>query len=259
MATVLVIEDHAVNLALMSYLLKAFGHQVLTASDGEEGLATARERLPDLVLLDIELPGMSGIDVARELRSDARTAHIPLLAVTASAMRGDRERLMALGFDGYASKPIDPRQFNAWIDGFLRPAAPQATQPLLLVVDDMPTNLLLKRSCLMPLGFRVLTATRADEALAMARINRPDLILSDVGMADGDGFEFMAQVKQVPGLRDVPFIFITSTHHDLEMQQRALALGAARYLMRPISPEDLVAEVRACLAAAGGAGDRIDP
>ncbi|MBQ1761310.1 MAG: two-component system response regulator, partial [Aquincola sp.] len=65
-------------------------------------------------------------------------------------------------------------------------------------------------------------------------------------------------VKQVPGLRDVPFIFITSTHYDLAMQQRALAMGAARYLMRPIAPELLVAEVRACLAAAAG-GDRIGP
>lgn len=258
MAVILVVEDHAINLSLMSYLLKAFGHAVLTASDGEQGLAIAREQLPDLVLLDIELPGMSGIDVAGALRADERTAHLPLLAVTASAMRGDRERLLGLGFDGYASKPIDPRTFTGWIEGFLKPPAPQAEQPLLLVVDDVPTNLLLKRSCLMPMGFRVLTATRADEALAMARINRPDLILSDVGMADGDGFEFMEQVKQVPGLRDVPFIFITSTHHDLAMQQRALAMGAARYLMRPIAPELLVAEVRACLAAAAG-GDRIGP
>lgn len=251
MARVLVIEDHAVNLALMSYLLKAFGHEVVGAADGEQGVALAREQVPDLVLLDIELPGMSGVDVARALRADPRTAHVPLLAVTASAMRGDRERLMAMGFDGYASKPIDPRTFNGWIEGFLRPPAPLAAQPLLLVVDDVPANLLFKRSCFVPLGFRVLTASRPDEALAMARFNRPDLILSDVGMAEGDGFEFITRVKQTPALRDVPFIFITSTHHDSVSEQRALALGAARYLMRPISPEALVAQVRECLA--GGA------
>lgn len=251
MARILVIEDHAVNLALMSYLLKAYRHEVIGAVDGEQGLALARETVPDLVLLDVELPGMSGIDVARALRADVRTAHVPLLAVTASAMRGDRERLMSMGFDGYASKPIDPKTFNGWIEGFLRPAATAAgdaeRSPLLLVVDDVPANLLLKRSCLVPLGFRVLTAPRPDEALAMARFNPPDLILSDVGMPEGGGFEFIQQVKQIPGLRDVPFIFITSTHHDLALQQQAIALGATRYLMRPLSPEQLVAEVRACL------------
>ncbi|MFN6995889.1 MAG: response regulator [Aquincola tertiaricarbonis] len=249
MARILVIEDHAVNLALMTYLLKAYQHEVIGAIDGEQGLALARESVPDLVLLDVELPGMSGIDVARALRADVRTAHVPLLAVTASAMRGDRERLMSMGFDGYASKPIDPKTFNGWIEGFLRPAAApgDAGQPLLLVVDDVPANLLLKRSCLVPLGFRVLTAHRPDEALAMARYNPPDLILSDVGMPEGGGFDFIQQVKQVPALRDVPFIFITSTHHDSVMEQQALALGATRYLMRPLSPEQLVAEVRACL------------
>ncbi|MEF7613367.1 response regulator [Aquincola sp. MAHUQ-54] len=247
MARILVIEDHAVNLALMTYLLKAFKHEVLSAADGEQGVAIACEQVPDLVICDIELPGMSGIDVAQALRADARTAEVPLLAVTASAMRGDRERLLAVGFDGYASKPIDPKAFPTWIEGYLRPAAGRSVAPLLLVVDDVASNLLFKRSCLVPLGFRVLTASRPDEALAMARYNRPDLIISDVGMPQGDGFAFIAQVKAVPALRDVPFIFITSTHRDAASERRALALGAHRYLTRPIAPELLVAEVRACL------------
>lgn len=255
MARILVIEDHAVNLALMTYLLQAYRHEVIGAVDGEHGLALARQAVPDLVLLDIELPGMNGIDVARALREDARTAHVPLLAVTASAMRGDRERLLSMGFDGYASKPIDPKTFPDWIDGFLRPQPAAGQAPLLLVVDDVPANLLLKRSCLVPLGFRVLTAHRTDEALAMARYNPPDLILSDVGMPEGGGFDFIRQVKQVPRLRDVPFLFITSTHHDSALAQQAMALGATRYLMRPLSPEQLVAEVRACLRLPAGPAD----
>lgn len=252
MARILVIEDHQVNLHLVRYLLEAFHHEVLAAPDGEQGLALARETVPDLILLDIELPGMSGIDVAVALRADARTAHVPLLAVTASAMRGDRERLLSVGFDGYASKPIDPKTFPAWIEGYLRPAATQVVQPLLLVVDDVPVNLMFKRSCLVPMGFRVLTATRPDEALAMARYNPPDLILSDVGMPEGDGFAFIAKVKSQPELRDVPFIFITSTHWDRACEERALALGASRYLQRPLPPEELVRHIRECLAQAGG-------
>lgn len=250
MARILVIEDHQVNLQLIRYLLQAFGHEVLEAPDGEQGLVVAREQVPDLILLDIELPGMNGIDVALALRTDPRTQHVPLLAVTASAMRGDRERLLSAGFDGYAAKPIDPKTFPGWLEGYLRPASAQAVAPLLLVVDDVPVNLMFKRSLLVPMGFRVLTASRPDEALAMARYNHPDLILSDVGMPEGDGFDFIAQVKALPELRRVPFIFITSTHWDRESELRGLALGASRYLQRPLPPEELVRHIRECLPPA---------
>jgi two-component system cell cycle response regulator len=254
MAVVLVVEDQEVNLALISYLLKAYKHEVVAARDAEQGLALARERLPDLVLCDIELPGMSGVEFARQMRSDAALRQVPLLAVTANAMRGDREHVLASGFDGYAAKPIDPQNFVGWLEGFLRRPGAQAVAPVVLVVDDVPVNLMFKRSCLEPLGYKVLAAASPAEALTMARFNPPDLILSDVGMPEGDGFDFIAAVKGTPALRDVPFIFITSTHRDVAAQQRAMRLGAHRYLHRPMPVEELIAEVRACVPSPGEAG-----
>jgi two-component system cell cycle response regulator len=246
MARILVIEDHPVNLELMRYLLTAFGHEVIGVGDAEAGLARARTETPDLVVCDIELPGMNGVEFVRTVRADPALGRLPLLAVTSNAMAGDRERLIVEGFDGYAAKPIDPQAFVPWMEGFLR--AGNATAPVILVVDDVPVNLSLKRSCLEPMGWHILTASTPAEALSMARFNPPSLIISDVGMPEGDGFDFIREVKGVPSLANVPFIFITSTHWDDAAARKAIELGAERYLRRPMPPEQLIAEVRACLA-----------
>jgi two-component system, cell cycle response regulator len=263
MATVLVIEDNEVNLELMQYLLTTCGHQVLVARDGIEGLRLLAQSRPDVVLCDIEMPRMDGVAFAQAAHADAATAGVPLLAVTSNAMVGDRARFLAAGFDDYISKPIDPPAFLQWMEGHVRGAAvpaplahgrsaalPQAvpTGPLVLVVDDLPENLALKRSCLEPMGYRVRTAGRADEALRMALEEPPALIISDVGMPEGDGFEFIARVRQQPALSRIPFIFISSTHRDAAAHDKALALGARRYLNRPLPIEQLLAEVKRALA-----------
>src|SRR5262245_9928300 len=100
-ARVLIIEDNAGNLELMTYLLSAFGHTIIGAEDGDAGLKAARQDPPDLIICDVQLPGMDGYEVARWLKSDSQLRTIPLVAVTALAMVGDRDRVLAAGFDGY--------------------------------------------------------------------------------------------------------------------------------------------------------------
>jgi two-component system, cell cycle response regulator DivK len=115
---VLVIEDNEQNLYLMNFLLTKHGFDVVSARDGREGISTARDVAPDLILLDIQLPGMSGHDVARELRRDPRFASVPIVAVTSYAMPGDREQVLAAGCTGYIEKPIDPDTFLTQLVGF---------------------------------------------------------------------------------------------------------------------------------------------
>jgi CheY-like chemotaxis protein len=118
---ILVIEDNQANLELMTYLLTAFGHTAITARDGEEGIAAAVRHPPDLILCDLALPKRDGYEVARYLKGEPGLREIPLIAVTASAMVGDREKVLAAGFDGYISKPITPETFvgdvERYIDG----------------------------------------------------------------------------------------------------------------------------------------------
>lgn len=119
-ARILVIEDNPTNLDLMTYMLKAIGHAVLPATTGADGIRLALAERPDLILCDIHLPDRNGMEVASALRAQPELTGVPFVAVTALAMVGDRERILASGFDGYIAKPIEPEQFIPALDGFLR-------------------------------------------------------------------------------------------------------------------------------------------
>jgi CheY-like chemotaxis protein len=119
MALILIIEDNPTNMLLMAYLLNAFGHTVFESVSGEDGLATAKRELPELILSDLQMPGMDGYEVARQLKLDPRLNTVPLVAVTAYAMVGDRDKVLAAGFDGYIPKPINPETFVGEVEAFL--------------------------------------------------------------------------------------------------------------------------------------------
>ena len=110
-ATVLVIEDNPANMRLAVFLLENAGYSVLKDIDAEAGLATARTAQPDLILMDIQLPGMDGLAAITHLKQDEVTRAIPVIALTALAMKGDEERIRAGGFDGYIGKPMRYREF----------------------------------------------------------------------------------------------------------------------------------------------------
>ncbi|MDQ3280342.1 MAG: response regulator [Acidobacteriota bacterium] len=119
---ILVVEDNDMNMQLVEFLLEEGGYSIVKATSGEEALALTQNgdgTAPDLILMDIHLPGMDGLSVVRAMKADARTARIPILALTAHAMRGDKDRFLEAGCDGYISKPIDVKTFIASIEKFL--------------------------------------------------------------------------------------------------------------------------------------------
>ena len=111
MNTILIVEDNDKNMKLVRDVLQAKGYATIEAGTGEDGVRLAAEHKPDLVLMDIHLPGMSGIEALSHLRAEAATASIPVAAVTASVMQQDRAMIMDAGFDAYVSKPISLREF----------------------------------------------------------------------------------------------------------------------------------------------------
>ena len=114
-AQVLVVEDNVKNMKLFRDVLEAAGFRTLAATTAGEAVEVAAERAPDLVLMDIQLPDFDGVEALRRLRADERTASMRILALTAQAMEGDRERFLAAGFDGYLSKPVDIADFLATV------------------------------------------------------------------------------------------------------------------------------------------------
>ena len=121
---ILLIEDNEQNRYLVVFLLEKRGHEVVPACDGPMGIALARRIQPDLILLDIQLPGMDGYAVARELRKNPALQGVPIVAVTSYAMAGDREKTLAAGCTAYLEKPIDPETFGEEIDRQLAAEGP---------------------------------------------------------------------------------------------------------------------------------------
>ena len=124
MGKVLIIEDNPANMTLAVFLLTSAGHTVLSATDAEAGINTARTEHPDLILMDIQLPGMDGLQATAVLKDDEETSSIPVIALTALAMKGDEERIRAAGCDGYIAKPIRYQEFLKVIEQQLAPAPP---------------------------------------------------------------------------------------------------------------------------------------
>ncbi len=123
--TILVVEDNPKNLKLFKDILEYNGHTVFEAHDGLEALESACMILPDAILLDVQLPKMNGVEVARELRSRDETKDLPIIAVTAFAMKGDEKRFLEAGFNGYIAKPIDTRNFVKQIEAVVEQARKQ--------------------------------------------------------------------------------------------------------------------------------------
>lgn len=220
MARILIIEDNPANIELMSFLLSAYGHAPLSAADGPRGVAAARSERPDLIACDVNLPGMDGFAVLAELKSDPALAGVPILAVTALAMTGDREKVLAAGFDGYISKPIEPESFVAELEAFLTtapaaappaaavpaeappvttsaasaaPAAtPDAGARTLLLVDDDRFMLGVLNDMLIGQPYRVLSASSGEEALDVLSHEPVEVILCDQAMPGMRGTEVLA-------------------------------------------------------------------
>ncbi len=254
------------NLQLMVYLLTAFGHEALEAHDGAEGVERASREKPDLILLDIHMPRMDGYEVARHLKEKPECMRIPIVAVTALAMVGDREKILASGFSGYIAKPLDPEAFPMQVQGYLGAAHPASARPpvqsqqeglpsrtprkkfaVVLFVDNMQTNIDLVRSTLEPSGYEVVAALSAREGLDLAQRTRPDLIVSDVHMPHQDGYDFMRMVQADPELSKIPFVFLSSSVWSTQEQQRALVQGAKKFISRPIEPQTLLEQLKDCI------------
>ena len=126
--TILVVEDNPLNLELVSDILEAHGYEILKATNGKEAIAQVEETIPDLVLMDIQLPGLDGLTITGIIKDKPEMADLPIIALTAHAMRGDEEKARQAGCDGYISKPIDTRALPETIREFLDSIAPNSQE-----------------------------------------------------------------------------------------------------------------------------------
>lgn len=256
MAKILIAEDSPDIRALIQMLLETEGHRVIAVADGRAAVAAAREERPELILMDLSLPILSGWEATRQIRTDPATASIPILAVTAHAMHGDRERALAAGCDGFIAKPISEDTFASRVIGFIqsRKAATgeaserqegSGTEPgRILVVDDQAEVAQLLRTDLEFDGHSVVLATSAGQALSHFEAdNRFDLAVIDVMLGGNSGYDLTETLtSQSPEY--IPVLLVTAGTIDRE---RGYSVGADDFIGKPIETMELRARARSLI------------
>jgi len=253
MTKILVIEDNKANMELMCYLFQYYGYDVITAVDGEEGVSKVKEEKPDLIICDILLPKLDGYQIAKILKKDAELKKIPLIAVTAFAMLGDRDKIRAAGFDAYIAKPINPSQFIIQIESLLSPElrlkheveiqpdddifiqeAANTKMGTAIVVADYAGTVELFKSLLVSMGFEVVTSHNVKLAMESIQQKAPNIILSDFHMAEVNGIQFLEMIRSNDLWKSIPFVIFSATHPSSDELEKFKTLNLNRFMSLPI-------------------------
>ncbi len=242
---ILIVEDDPIDMKLLSAVLNYSGHRVLEKASAEQAADEIKARKPEVILLDLKLPGMDGLALARRLKQDPATKHIPIVAITSVSETFGKSAALAAGCDAYIVKPVDTRKLNAQVmkhRSAPERAAGEKKNPMnILIVDDDPTNLKLLRAQLEGEGHAVFDAHDGVDALALLERQRVDAVISDILMPRMDGYSLCHEIRKHARLHDLPIIIYTSTYTSPGDQKLALDMGADKYLTKPVSVETLVA------------------
>ncbi|MBI5478007.1 MAG: response regulator [Deltaproteobacteria bacterium] len=239
---VLVVDDDRYTTYILKGLLMAAGHKVSLAHDGEAAIALAREKHPDLVTVDLRMPGVDGFQLVEILKHDPETSKLPVVVLTVLEER-DRQQLQAA--DALLAKPINVDEFQAVIARLLAERS-RARQARILVVDDDPGIRMICGEVLENAGYVVRDAETGAKALTEARRWRPDLILLDVMLPEMDGFTVAKRLREERATAVTPVIFISARGQTKDKVQ-AFKLGADDYLVKPFDAAELQARVEKAL------------
>jgi DNA-binding response OmpR family regulator len=256
---ILIVDDDKDLLLGLNIRLKAAGYNIIPASDALSAISKAQREKPDLIILDIGLPGGSGFLVMERLTSLMPVASIPVVVLTARDPHANRERAMKAGAVAFLQKPVDNDELlntvRKALEGPLELTAekePQVTQRTqntfkkILIVDDDKDLLLGLNIRLKASGYNVILAADALSALSKAQQERPDLIILDIALPGGDGFLVMNRLNSPQINLNIPVIILTAKDSKVN-EERALKSGAAAFLRKPVDNDELIGTIRKAL------------
>ncbi len=268
-ARILVVDDIPANVRLLEAKLTAEYFEVLTASDGPSALEAANTQAPDLILLDVMMPGMDGFEVAERLKADPKTRHIPIVMVTALTDTADRVRGLEAGADDFLSKPVNDIALFARVRSLARlkvmmdelrvrhattgemdiagevpqDAEENAANGQILMVESEDLLATRLAEFLTEAGHRIRRVTNGAEALELGREPGLDLIMVSLSLAGEDGLRLCSQFRSQEETRHIPILLILD-EADLVQLAKGLDLGVTDYLIRPIDQNELLARTR---------------
>jgi CheY-like chemotaxis protein len=253
---ILYVEDDPKSRLVIKKVLENTGCQVYDAENGKEGIKKAVDILPDIILMDIMLPVMDGLEATRQIRKIDTISKTPIIALTAKAMVTDREQILAAGCDEYISKPIDIPHFLETLSQYLdinlslsspppipkSGTAPPSLTPsqTILVVDDLPQTLTILEKIFTAEGYKIFTASNGLYALDILKDHHVDLVISDILMPEMDGYRLCFEVRKNTKSRNTPFIFYSSHYSNAAEIEFGKRLGADGYLVRPSEISNLL-------------------
>jgi len=265
-ARILVVDDIKANVKLLEAKLKAEYYDVLTAADGEEALAMIQEASPDIVLLDVMMPGMDGFEVCRRIRGDKKTAHIPVVMVTALDQTEDRVTGLEAGADDFLTKPVNDTALYARVKSLVRlkmmtdelmmrqstgekmglvqdenMGLPQDVTGRILVIEDRQVAAQQIAQTVIE-GSVIEVESNPDEALIRVRSEDFDLIIASLDLQGADGLRLCSQLRAIDATRQTPILAI-SDDNEMKRLVRALELGVNDYVSRPVDQHELNARV----------------
>lgn len=267
MAKILLVEDYPDIRKVLALLLASRGHETVEAGDGQAGVRLALEQKPDLILMDMSLPIMSGWEATQAIKSNPATADIPVIALTAHAMRGDRERAWEAGCDGFITKPIDDELLEHTIEQILAErqgedagvevatGGAELTEQTrrrqekvlrihneqVLIINEDENEAAQTASELRAHGYRTTVAGNVEQALAQIDDDVPDLIICDIELPGTSGYEFAERIKKIPKLPFVPVILAAEGQIDWD---KGLESGADDFIAKPHQTGELLVRVR---------------
>jgi two-component system cell cycle response regulator len=266
-ARVLVVDDIISNVKLLEAKLAAEYFEVITASNGEQALARVAADLPDIVLLDVMMPGMDGFEVCRRIKANTKTTHIPIVMVTALDQPSDRVNGLDAGADDFLTKPVDDTALFARVRSLVRlkmmtdelrmreetgqsmglsDAGETLFEPdptgHILIVEDRPESVAWFRAALETKN-KMADVCNFDEALVQARGGEFDLIVVSLGIRAFDGLRLCSHLRSLAEIRNTPILVLVSEGENRKLAQ-ALDMGVNDYLMRPVDRNELMARVK---------------
>lgn len=241
---ILVVEDDPKSARLVKDILELRGYIVMEASNGLSAIRIINEHIPDLIFMDMRLPGMDGITLTKLIKTSSKTSHIPVIALTASAMKGDRSRFIQAGCDDYISKPFHVKDILDMVEKYAKTGEQgvHTHPPIVLIADDKQENIELIAATLSSMGYNITKANNGVEALEKIRSLHPDIALINVIMPELNGIEVCKSIKSDDRYASIPVIIITALD-DSDSKMKALSVGADEFLTKPVDRYELIVRI----------------
>ncbi len=241
---ILVVEDDPKSSRLIKDILELRRYVVIEAGNGLSAMRIINDHIPDLIFMDMNLPGMDGMTLTRLIKTSSKTANIPVIALTAAAMKGDRDRFVQAGCDDYISKPFHVKDILDVIKRYAMPEEQRTAThpPIILIADDRPENIELISAILSPMGYNIIKASNGVQAIEKIRTLHPDIAMINVFMPELDGIEVCKNIKSDEQYSSIPVIMITALN-DADSKMKALSVGADEFLTKPVDRYELIVRI----------------